>query len=454
MIDIGERNPPPVEPPDRRMTFAEKVTRGNAGGRLIPEELFGEAFVAEKCRLEFPEGEEGEAVVTIGDEVLRVMNTLWQRKRLREMWMPKGAMYVIDLPRRFFMVRFELEEEYLAALTGGPWRVFGSILMVQAWTPEFDPLVDEIVTTPVWIRLTNIPVNLYHKDILFLIARGLGNPLKVDLTTLNFERARFARICVEVNLAKPLKGTIRINGGRYFVSYEGLTNICSRCGLYGHPVHACPRGINDKETAANARDVQGGSEVVVKGGDGFTPVRRQGRKAPSSSKQDLVEANNVGQEREINLNEAPSVKESAQIPISNSFGMLEDQNMSTESRPVACVTGDNKENEYPVKFSSKEKHMGHVRMGPRRETGEKGPLSNKEAGKNRKARVFKTGETTGPKYTQLKPTRGLVFGPTRGEVELSASGKRMRVESIMVGRAGGIVLSGRNEESSVPLREM
>lgn len=40
-------------------------------------------------------------------------------KKLRELWKPRGAMFVMDLPRQFFMVRFEVEDEYLAALTRG-----------------------------------------------------------------------------------------------------------------------------------------------------------------------------------------------------------------------------------------------------------------------------------------------------------------------------------------------
>lgn len=58
-------------------------------------------------------------------------------------------MTVLDLPRQFFMVRFELEDEYITTLTRGPWRAFGSHLVVQAWTPDFDPMTDEIETTPV-----------------------------------------------------------------------------------------------------------------------------------------------------------------------------------------------------------------------------------------------------------------------------------------------------------------
>lgn len=67
--------------------------------------------------------------------------------------------------------------------------------MVKAWAPGFDPLRDDIVTTPVWVRLSNIPVNFYHRSILMGIASGLGKPIKVDLTKLNFERARVARLC-------------------------------------------------------------------------------------------------------------------------------------------------------------------------------------------------------------------------------------------------------------------
>ena len=160
-------------------------------------------------------------------------------RKLRELWKPTGAMFVMDLPRHFYMVRFELEEEYMAALTGGPWRVFGNYLMIQDWSLKFDPLKDEIVTTPVWVRLTNIPVTYYHPSILMGIAGSLGKPLKVDMTTLNLERGRFARVCVEVNLSTPLKGTVLINDERFFVSYEGLVKICSACGLYGHLVHAC-----------------------------------------------------------------------------------------------------------------------------------------------------------------------------------------------------------------------
>ncbi|XP_013623906.1 PREDICTED: uncharacterized protein LOC106329829 [Brassica oleracea var. oleracea] len=270
MMDVGERARPPGDPPDAVTSWAARIAGTNGGGMPDPESLIDDSFVSERLRVEFPNGEDGEPSIIIGTEVLEAMNGMWKQcmiikvlgrsvaitvlsRKLRELWRPNGTMHVMDLPRQFFMVRFEKEDDYLAALTGGPWRAFGSYLMVRAWSPEFDPLRDDIVTTPVWIRLSNIPVNFYHRSILMGIARGLGRPIRVDLTTLNFERARFARICVEVNLAKPLKGTVLINGERYSVAYEGLSVICSKCGIYGHLVHACPRTIAERMANLNTR---------------------------------------------------------------------------------------------------------------------------------------------------------------------------------------------------------
>lgn len=109
----------------------------------------------------------------------------------------------------------------------------------------------------------------------------------MDINTLNIERARFARVYVEVNLKKPLKGIILVNGERYFVSYEGLSNICSGCGLYGHLVSTCLRRSPEKVvTVSPVHEVMvqnqnaSGSIDNGEGGlgdDGFIIVRSNNR---------------------------------------------------------------------------------------------------------------------------------------------------------------------------------
>ena len=56
-----------------------------------------------------------------------------------------------------------------------------------------------------------------------------------------------------------------------------------------------------------------------------------------------------------------------------------------------------------------------------------------------------------------RPVRGLVFGPTNGEISLSESGKRLRVENTTAGRAGGVfkdsVEYGQTRSKTLLLRD-
>lgn len=359
-------------------------------------------------------------------------------RRLREMWKPKGAMVVMDLPRQFFMVRFENEEEYMEALTGGPWRVFGSYLMVQAWSPSFDPLSEEITTTPVWVRLANLPINFYHRSILMGIAKGLGNPIRVDLTTLQCERARFARVCVEVNFKKPLKGTILINEERYFVSYEGLSNICSKCGLYGHLVHACPQGVKERLPEVSGpvhespRRTNENVESTPRVEEGFTRVGPANRRksAANGTSLSVARSENVSGE---NTRVLTRKKDSTNIPVSNSFGRLGEDLGFPDSREGNVRLEENKKNE-DIHDLNREKSMAQVTFGGVGNLNLPKGSKDKRIGRNRP--VGPSG--TKPKYNKgAGPTRGLIFGPPPGEEERSLSGKRLRVESTTLGRSGG-----------------
>lgn len=79
MIDVGEKVRPPGDPPDPGMSYAKTVTGTGAGRRLKPEDLVADEFVDERMKLVFPDGPEGEPVVTIESEVLMAMNGLWKQ---------------------------------------------------------------------------------------------------------------------------------------------------------------------------------------------------------------------------------------------------------------------------------------------------------------------------------------------------------------------------------------
>lgn len=78
------------------------------------------------------------------------------------------------------------------------------------------------------------------------------------------------------------------------------------------------------------------------------------------------------------------------------------------------------------KGSFREKRAGHIKSG--------GPNGPKVVGQRLK-------------QVPNKPMRGKVFGPTGDNVELSVSGKRLRLENENTGRRGGVFVNGVEEKS-------
>lgn len=77
-------------------------------------------------------------------------------------------------------------------------------LTVRKWSPDFRPLEAEETKTAVWVRFPELPVEYYKSKPLFLIAKELGKPLKIDFNTAATMKGRFARVCIEVDLSKHL----------------------------------------------------------------------------------------------------------------------------------------------------------------------------------------------------------------------------------------------------------
>lgn len=53
------------------------------------------------------------------------------------------------------------------------------------------------------------------------------------------QRGKYARVCVEIDLNKPVLGRVGLCGVWYNVEYEGLHLLCSNCGCYGHLFRQC-----------------------------------------------------------------------------------------------------------------------------------------------------------------------------------------------------------------------
>ncbi|XP_058775627.1 uncharacterized protein LOC131649904 [Vicia villosa] len=185
--------------------------------------------------------------------------------RLKQMWVRKGVINIIDLSHDYYLVAFTHEDDKNAALADGPWFIYDHYLTVKEWSPDFHPESDAIVNVAVWIRISGLPVEYYDPKVLHVIGDLVGRTVKVDKNTLQRERGKYARICVEVNISKPLLAMFSIKDSSYKIEYEGLHLLCLTCGKFGHYKEGCSLKIKGKEIVTEQGD-KGKSVGVQIGG--------------------------------------------------------------------------------------------------------------------------------------------------------------------------------------------
>ncbi|XVE98093.1 hypothetical protein REPUB_Repub03eG0075700 [Reevesia pubescens] len=145
----------------------------------------------------------------------------------------------VDLDNDFYCFRFSNESDFNHVLLGGPWVIANHYLTVRRWNPCFRPEEATINSVAAWIRFPGMLLEYYDNDILKRMGNLLGQTLMIDKNTLIASRGKYARLCVELDLTKPLVPRLHIGGRWQKVEYEGLGMVCFHCGCFGHSKEQC-----------------------------------------------------------------------------------------------------------------------------------------------------------------------------------------------------------------------
>ncbi|KAI9121670.1 hypothetical protein K1719_008703 [Acacia pycnantha] len=131
----------------------------------------------------------------------KTVNVGFMRLRMERMWASKGPMRVTTLNNGYFLVLFSSTEDRDFALQEGPWMIADRYLLVQHLRPNFNPWrADSQKRVAVWVRIPDLPHELYNVESIRRIGNMIGRTLKIDRTTAFSEKCGFARVCVEVDL--------------------------------------------------------------------------------------------------------------------------------------------------------------------------------------------------------------------------------------------------------------
>ena len=182
--------------------------------------------------------------------------------RLLSLWKPAGRLECVDLGHGFFLTRFSLREDYDAILKKGPWFIGEHFLSIRPWEPDFRPATANVSSIAVWIRLNELPIEYYNEEALVQIGKSIGTVLRIDTHTASETRGRFARLCVQIDVTKPLVTGIFIGKFEQSVSYEGIHRLCFDCGRVGHQKENCPFTIR-RDPPPLSSEMEAEVDVVV-----------------------------------------------------------------------------------------------------------------------------------------------------------------------------------------------
>ncbi|GLU14219.1 hypothetical protein SLE2022_308020 [Rubroshorea leprosula] len=158
---------------------------------------------------------------------------------IKAQWKLTGKWECIDLGLDYFLVCFQDQVDLNKVINGGPWFVGSSYLTIRPWEPNFKPKSAAFSHTVIWAQLPGLSAEYYDPISLHKIGNTIGTLLRVDAHTAHHTRGQYARVCVRVDLNKPLVKIVRLGKIRQKVAYEGIRGLCFSCGKIGHRKEHC-----------------------------------------------------------------------------------------------------------------------------------------------------------------------------------------------------------------------
>ncbi|KAL2237684.1 UNVERIFIED_CONTAM: hypothetical protein Sindi_0960100 [Sesamum indicum] len=149
----------------------------------------------------------------------------------------QGAFTVSMINSKHALISLSSESDYSRLWLRRIWFLQGFPMRIFKWMPTFTPTQESSVV-PIWVCFPELPAHLFRKEALFSVASMVGSPLQIDALTLNKSKLSKARVCVEIDLLKPIieEFDLHINGVTIVqkVVFENLPEYCSLCKHVGH----------------------------------------------------------------------------------------------------------------------------------------------------------------------------------------------------------------------------
>ncbi|CAH9119598.1 unnamed protein product [Cuscuta europaea] len=148
--------------------------------------------------------------------------------------------------RGWVIFKFHNEDDRSKVLLGGPYIVFGKLLMLKELSENFSFEEEEFLKVPIWVKFHDLPLQLWNDEAMSEVASMVGVPLTTDKITQERINNDYARVLIEVDVSKPppLSFPIRLPSHKVIkqsVVYETFPSYCFHCKDFGHNPFICKK---------------------------------------------------------------------------------------------------------------------------------------------------------------------------------------------------------------------
>nr|GEX86805.1 zinc knuckle CX2CX4HX4C [Tanacetum cinerariifolium] len=165
----------------------------------------------------------------------------------------------------------------------------------KKWSVSTSLLKEELTRILIWVKLRDVPLQVFEEDGISLIATFIGKPIMLDSYTSfickdSWGRSSFARCLIEVNSEDDLVDVVTIGipsltvddftKETICVKYEWRPPRCDECKIFGHVHDHCPKKVVSTPIVTTSNV----APTVEMSNDGFQMVgKKKKRKGKSKS---------------------------------------------------------------------------------------------------------------------------------------------------------------------------
>ena len=166
--------------------------------------------------------------------------------RLRQEWaFIQGEVSLRYLSNGWFLIRFTNSLDKADVWDRRPWFVQGLNFVLLPWKPLFKPFSNSITQVDQWVKIPFLPNEFWSVTHLTTLTQKVGRLIKLDkFTQQNDDKAQFARVCLNIDISKPVPRSITMtsasDSSEFFLTYEGVHEVCPLCGAKDHFLNLCP----------------------------------------------------------------------------------------------------------------------------------------------------------------------------------------------------------------------